>query len=187
MTDPLDVLREPIRPVPPDPGFAARLRERLERLVLGPETEENTVTTTDATATTAEAAALPLHTLTPYLAVPDAAAALDFYVEVFGAVRRGDPVVMPDGRIGHAEIALGDSVVMLAEEFPELGLRAPEPGAVSVSLRLEVADPDAVVARAVARGARLERPVTDSPYGRGGVVVDPAGHRWMVSREPGGG
>lgn len=185
MTDPLDVLREPIRPVHPDPGFAARLREHLERLVLGPESEEDPVTATAATpagAVGTDAAALPLRTLTPYLAVPDAAAALDFYVDVFGAVRRGEPIVMPDGRIGHAEIDLGDSVVMLAEEFPELGLRAPAPGAVSVSLRLEVADPDAVVARAVARGAHLERPVTESPYGRGGVVVDPAGHRWMISR-----
>ncbi|WP_433506404.1 VOC family protein [Pseudonocardia halophobica] len=185
MTDPLDVLREPIRPVHPDPGFAARLRGRLERLVLGPESEKSRTSPTDESATTA-AAALPLHTLTPYLAVPDAEAALDFYVDVFGAVRRGEPIVMPDGRIGHAEMALGDSVVMLAEEFPELGLRAPAPDAVSVSLRLEVADPDAVVERAVARGAYLERPVTDSPYGRGGVVVDPAGHRWMVSRAPGG-
>ncbi|GAA4684438.1 hypothetical protein GCM10023215_19070 [Pseudonocardia yuanmonensis] len=184
MSDPLDVLREPIRPVHPDPGFAARLRERLERLVLGPESQERLMTVTDESATTA-AAALPLHTLTPYLAVPDAEAALDFYVDVFGAVRRGEPIVMPDGRIGHAEFAVGDSVVMLAEEFPELGVRAPAPDAVSVSLRLEVADPDTVVARAVARGAQLERPVTDSPYGRSGVVVDPAGHRWMVSREPG--
>jgi uncharacterized glyoxalase superfamily protein PhnB len=186
MTDPLDALREPIRPVHPEPGFAAQLREHLERLLLatGPESEESSVTISDAPATSTDVAALPLHALTPYLAVPDATAALDFYVDVFGAVRRGEPIVMPDGRIGHAEIALGDSVVMLAEEFPEMGLRAPAPGAVSVSLRLEVADPDAVVARAVARGARLERPVTDSPYGRGGVVVDPAGHRWMISRGP---
>ena len=73
---------------------------------------------------------------------------------------------------------------MLADEFPEIGLRAPVGrGGASQSLRLETADPDGVVAAAVAAGAVLERPVTDAPYGRGGVVVDPDGHRWMVSRE----
>jgi len=73
---------------------------------------------------------------------------------------------------------------MLADEFPEIGLRAPVGrGGPSQSLRLETADPDGVVAAAVAAGAVLERPVTDAPYGRGGVVVDPDGHRWMVSRE----
>ncbi|GAA1846062.1 VOC family protein [Pseudonocardia ailaonensis] len=163
-----------MRPVDPDPGFAARLRERLERLVLAGE---------EPVTTTLEPTAVALSTVTPYLAVRDARAVLDFYVDGLGAVRRGDPIVMPDNRIGHAEIILGGSVIMLADEYPELGLRAPESGGVSVSLRLEVADPDAVVARAVAAGATLHREVTDSPYGRGGVVVDPSGHRWMVSRE----
>ena len=74
---------------------------------------------------------------------------------------------------------------MLADEYPEIGLVAPASrGGPSQSLRLEVADPDAVVAAAVAAGATLDRPVADSPYGRGGVVVDPSGHRWMVSRRP---
>ena len=91
---------------------------------------------------------------------------------------------MPDGRVGHVEVLLGDSVLMMADEFPEMGLVAPaHRGGVSQSLRLEVADPDAVVAAAVAAGGTLERPVADSPYGRGGVVLDPSGHRWMVSRE----
>jgi predicted enzyme related to lactoylglutathione lyase len=73
---------------------------------------------------------------------------------------------------------------MMADEFPEMGLVAPvNRGGVSQSLRLEVADPDAVVVVALAAGATLERPVTDSPYGRGGVLLDPSGHRWMVSRE----
>lgn len=183
MTDPLDALREPARPVDPDPAFAARLRARLEREVLAAPTptRENAMSTRT---TTAPAAALALHTLTPHLTVPDAGAALEFYVEAFGAARRGEPIVMPDGRIGHAEVAIGDSVLMLAEEFPEMGIVAPRGEGYSQSLRLETPDPDAVVDRAVALGARLERPVVDSPYGRGGVVVDPAGHRWMVSREP---
>ncbi|MCW0213359.1 MAG: VOC family protein [Pseudonocardia sp.] len=187
MTDPLDALRDPVRPVDPDPAFAARLRERLERLVLSAAVIDSAApltSTRETTMTTAQAEALPLHDITSYLAVPDAAAALDFYADVFGGVRRGEPIVMPDGRIGHAEIAIGGTVLMLADEFPELGLRAPAPDAVSVSLRLEVADPDAVVDRAVARGARLDRPVGDSPYGRGGAITDPAGHRWMVSRSP---
>ncbi|MHA6796399.1 VOC family protein [Pseudonocardia bannensis] len=187
MTDPLDALREPIRPVAPDPAFAARLRTRLERAVFDPmatqfDTWEDDMLTTDTPSTEA-AVALALSTVTPYLTVADAAAALTFYSEAFGGIRRGEPIVMPDGRIGHAEIALGDSVLMLAEEFPEMGLVAPTGGSVAQSLRLEVADPDTVVGRALARGARLERPVTESPYGRGGVVIDPSGHRWMVSRE----
>jgi uncharacterized glyoxalase superfamily protein PhnB len=180
MSDPLDALHEPVRPVDPDPAFAARLRARLEREVLAaprPDREDA------MTSTISRGAALALHSVTPYIAVPDAAAALDFYVDAFGAVRRGDPIVMPDGRVGHAEVAIGDSVLMLAEPFPEMGVVAPRGGESSVSMRLEVPDPDAVVDRAVELGARLERPVSDSPYGRGGVVVDPAGHRWMVSRE----
>ncbi len=188
MTDPLDVLREPTRrPVDPDPTFARDLRARLERALLDPisphpATEDPTMTTTP---TAAPAAALPLHALTPYIAVTDARAAVDFYVEAFGARRRDDPIVMPDGRIGHVEIALGDSVLMLADEFPELNLLSPiTRGGPSQSLHLEVADPDEVVDRAVRLGATLDRPVADAPYGRVGVVVDPAGHRWMVSRSP---
>ena len=138
-------------------------------------------------AATGPAEAVPLHAVTPYLAVTDARAAVEFYVEAFGARRRGEPIVMPDGRTGHVEVALGDSVLMMADEFPEMGLVAPlNRGGVSQSLRLEVGDPDAVVERAVRLGGTLERPVTDSPYGRGGVVIDPAGHRWMISREPAG-
>jgi predicted enzyme related to lactoylglutathione lyase len=91
--------------------------------------------------------------------------------------------VTPDGRIGHVELALGDSVLMITEEWPEDGLLAPvRRGGASLSLRLETPDPDGVVAAALTSGATLERPVTDEPYGRGGVVVDADGHRWIVSR-----
>jgi predicted enzyme related to lactoylglutathione lyase len=173
MRDPLEILRDTSRPIDPDPGFAAALRERLEQLLLA-EPEEPTVTTTEKPTTTAP--------LTPYLAVPDAVAALEFYAAAFGATVRGTPITMPDGRIGHAEIVVGGALVMLADEFPDLGLAAPTPGSVSVTLHLDVGDPDALVDRAVAHGARLERPVADGPYGRGGVVVDPSGHRWMLTR-----
>lgn len=178
MTDPLDALRVPLAPADPDPAFARTLRARLERALLVPQEEPMT-----ATATAAPTAAL--RALTPYLAVVDARAAVDFYVAAFGAVPRGEPVVMSDGRVGHAEVALGDSVLMLADEFPELGLAAPATrGGVSQSLLLEVPDPDGAVDRALAAGGVLERPVADSPHGRGGVVLDPSGHRWMVSAAP---
>lgn len=188
-TEPLDALRQPTVRIQPDPGFAARLRERLEReLLADPPTPEVTMTETlspTAAVSPAEAEALTLHTVTPYLAVSDARAALEFYAAAFGAVPRGQRYEMPDGRLGHAELAFGDSVLMLADEYPEIGHVGPTAlGGSPVSLRLEVPDPDAVVAEAVRRGATLERAVVDQPYGRGGVVLDPYGHRWMVSRAP---
>jgi uncharacterized glyoxalase superfamily protein PhnB len=182
-SDPFEALREPVVPVQPDPRFAAGLRARLERALLAP--EGATMTTTTQTAQTTPAADVPVRALTPYLAVDDARHALDWYVRAFGARRRDEPIVMDDDRIGHAELAFGDSVLMLADEFPELGLRGPKArGGASQSLRLEVADVDATVRRAVELGAELARPVADSPYGRGGTVIDPFGHRWMVAAQP---
>jgi predicted enzyme related to lactoylglutathione lyase len=177
MTDPLDALRDPIRPVDPDPAFARALRTRVERALLDlPEAPVTAVLETPSD--------VRLHTLTPRLSVVDARAAVAFYVDAFGARRRDEPFVLPDGRVGHVEVALGDSVLMLADEYPEMGLLAPlNRGGPSQSLRLEVSDPDAVVAAAVRAGARLELPVTDEPYGRTGSVIDPSGHRWVVARE----
>jgi uncharacterized glyoxalase superfamily protein PhnB/predicted enzyme related to lactoylglutathione lyase len=182
MTDPLDALRVGPGPVDPDPAFATALRARIERALLDP--LEDPMTTSVAETTTDPGTVARLHTVTPYLVAVDARASVAFYIAAFGAVPRGEPIVMPDGRVGHVEVALGDSVLMLADEFPELGLRAPASrGGPSQSLRLETSDPDGVVAAAVAAGAVLERPVADSPYGRGGVVDDLDGHRWMVSSE----
>jgi uncharacterized glyoxalase superfamily protein PhnB len=122
------------------------------------------------------------HSLTPYLAVSDARRAIDWYVEVFAGRRRGEPIVMPDGRIGHVEIAIGDSVLMLADEHPELGLLGPAArGGVTQSIVVEVPDVDETVHRAVQRGGVLTRAVADYDYGRNGVVNDPFGHRWMIS------
>jgi uncharacterized glyoxalase superfamily protein PhnB len=171
MTDPFDALREPVRPADPDPRFAAELRERLQRAVLN----GGEMTTTEAPARA------ELHSLTPYLAVSDARRALEFYVEVFGATRRADPIVMADGRIGHAELAVGDSVLMLADEFEDIGHVAAPGGA---SVRIEVSDVESVVERAVARGAELLRPVADTGYGLGGAIRDPFGQRWLVSQAP---
>lgn len=120
--------------------------------------------------------------VTPYLAVVDARRALTWYAEAFGARPRGEPIVMPDGRIGHAEIEVSGGRVMLADEHPEIGVVAPRPGqGATVTLHAEVRDVDAVVDRAVAAGATLERPPRDEPYGRVAVVRDPFGHRWLLN------
>ena len=130
----------------------------------------------------------PAHTLGSYIAVNDARSALDFYQRAFGARRRGEPIVMEDGRIGHAELAIGDSVLMLADEFAEIGMLSPRTrGGPSQSLYLRVSEPAAVdetVRDAVEAGARLERPAADQYYGRNAVVVDPSGHRWMIASSP---
>src|SRR4051794_5404011 len=179
-TDPFEALHEPVTPVDPDPRFADRLRARLERALLAPEgaTMTTTTTTTEPAATAVE---LPLHSLTPYIMVDDTRRALDWYVRALGARRIGEPVVMDDDRIGHAELAFGDSALMLADAFPEMGLYSPKGRGVTQSLRLQVDDVDGTVRRAVELGAELERPVADYPYGRNGVIVDPFGHRWMVA------
>jgi PhnB protein len=121
-------------------------------------------------------------TLTPYLIVPDGAASVEFYRRAFGASERMR-LVTPDGKIGHAELVIGDSVVMLADEYPAHGARAPQHfGGSPVMLHLYVQDVDAVVARAVAAGATLTRPVQDQFYGdRSGAVTDPFGHLWHIA------
>jgi uncharacterized glyoxalase superfamily protein PhnB len=118
--------------------------------------------------------------LIPYLAVRDARAAIAWYTDALGAQVVGDPYVMDDDRIGHAELAVAGATVYLADEYPEMGLTGPEEGRVNVSLHLAVPDVDGAVARAVDVGATLSRPVYDAPYGRTGVIVDPYGHRWML-------
>ncbi len=119
----------------------------------------------------------------PFLAVRDVARAVDWYAEAFGAVEVGERLDAPDGR-SVAEIEIDGRRVGLATEAPELGTPSPESaGATTVRLSLEVDDPDAVAARAVAAGATLVFPVADQPYGmRQGRVVDPFGHHWVVGR-----
>lgn len=122
------------------------------------------------------------HSITPYLYVSDAKRALEFYANVFGAAElfRMDG---PGGKIGHAEIKIGDSTIMLADEFPEMDARSPlSIGGSPVSLLLYVEDVDQVVDRAVNAGATLVRPVADQFYGdRSGGVKDPFGHTWFVA------
>jgi PhnB protein len=122
------------------------------------------------------------NTLTPYLSIRGAADAIEFYKKAFGAteVMR---MAQPDGRIGHAELQLGDSRLMLADEHPEMDFRSPRSlGGTPVMLHLYVDDVDTVVGRAVAAGAKVLRPIQDQFYGdRSGTVADPYGHVWHVS------
>jgi PhnB protein len=124
------------------------------------------------------------HSVTPYLVVKDARGALAFYARAFGATELFR-LEQPDGRVGHAELQLGDSRVMLADEFPEMGARSPASlGGTAVSLLLYVKDVDAVVAAAVSAGATLSRPVANQFYGdRTGAVTDRLRAR-MVRLDP---
>ena len=126
-------------------------------------------------------AEVPRPAALPYLSVANARAAIAWYTDAFGAVVVGDPIVMDDGRIGHAELAIGDGVLYLADEYPDLGLKAPAPGAVSVSLMLHVADTDAALQRAREHGATVEREIYENYGGRNATIVDPFGHRWMLT------
>lgn len=120
--------------------------------------------------------------ITPYLCVQGGAAALAFYQKAFGATLH-TRLDQPDGRLGHAELRIGDAPLMLADEFPEMNFRSPQTlGGSPVSLHLYVEDADAAVQRAVSAGARLLRPVADQFYGdRGGQIEDPFGHVWWIA------
>jgi len=122
------------------------------------------------------------HTLTPYLIVKGAGAALDFYARAFGATELSR-MADPSGRVNHGEMVIGDSRFMLADEFPEMGAVAPQAGAGhSVSFLVYVPDVDAAFARAVAAGAKAVRPVQDQFYGdRSGTLEDPFGHQWTIA------
>ena len=122
------------------------------------------------------------HTVTPYLILSGASAAIEFYAAAFGA-RERMRMAGPDGRIGHAEILVDGSPVMLADEAPERGIRSPRSlGGAGVHLLLYVEDVDARFQRAVAAGARVLRPVQDQFYGdRSGTLEDPFGHQWTLA------
>jgi uncharacterized glyoxalase superfamily protein PhnB len=129
----------------------------------------------------AAAAAPPRPAAVPYLAVANAREAIAWYVETFGATVEGQPYEMDDGRIGHAELRIGDGVLYLSDEYPDLGVKAPTPQATSVSLMLPVADTDATLERARERGARVRREPYENYGSRNATIVDPFGHRWMLS------
>lgn len=120
-----------------------------------------------------------IHEVFAYLCVSDCARAIEFYREAFGATEKFR-LTEPSGRIGHAELDFGGATVMLSDEFPEYGIRGPQ-GPVPVTIHLHVDNADAMIDRAVAAGAKLERPPSDAFYGeRGGSIHCPFGHRWLI-------
>jgi PhnB protein len=120
------------------------------------------------------------HSLTPYLIVKGGAKALDFYAKAFGA-RELFRMPQPDGRIGHAEMQIGNSRFMLADEFPERGIRAPS-GTPPLHLLLYCEDVDSMWKRAIAAGGKQDRPLTNQFYGdRSGTLIDPFGHQWTIA------
>jgi PhnB protein len=122
------------------------------------------------------------HTATPYLIVKGAAKAIDFYKQAFGATEL-ERMEMPDGKIAHAEIKIGDSIIMLGDESPQQGTRSPQSlGGSSCGLYLYVEDVDKTFDRAITAGATSTMGVRDQFYGdRNGSLVDPFGHTWYVA------
>jgi PhnB protein len=117
----------------------------------------------------------------PYLVVNDGAGAIEFYKKVFDAT---EVMRFEDkGKIGHAELRIGGGIFMLADEYPDLGYRSPEPGKLPpAGMMIYVQDVDSVVERSVKEGATVERPIADQFYGdRAGGIVDPFGHRWYIA------
>jgi PhnB protein len=122
------------------------------------------------------------HSITPYLTIRGAGEAIEFYKRAFGAKERYR-LPGPDGKtIGHAELLIGNSIVMLADEFPECGNVSPSSlKGTTVGFALYVEDVDSQVQRAIDAGAKLERPIEDMFYGdRSGTVIDPYGHKWNI-------
>ena len=120
--------------------------------------------------------------VSPYLSVHDAAAAIEFYRTVFGATERMR-MLTAEGKVGHAELAVGDSLIMLADVFPDMGGQTPAMlGGTPVTVMIYVEAVDEVCAKAVKAGATLERKVEDQFYGdRAGQILDPFGHKWFVA------
>jgi PhnB protein len=118
----------------------------------------------------------------PYLYIKGAADAIEFYKKAFGAIEK-ERLTGPDGRVGHAEIRIGKACIMLADEFPEMGVLSPKTiGGSPVAIHLYVQDVDALAQQAEAAGAKVVRPVKTQFYGdRGGKFEDPFGHSWFLS------
>jgi len=122
------------------------------------------------------------HSVTPYLIISGATEAIEYYKKAFGATELMR-IDAPGGKIGHAEIKIGDSPIMLADEFPEMGYKSPKTlGGSPVSIMIYVEDCDTVFKQAIAAGGKEQRPVKDQFYGdRSGTLEDPFGHVWHVA------
>ncbi len=162
---PLLRIAEELRDLPRE-EFRARLKASLSR------------------ATVPAAPAAEYHTATPFLAYKDANAAIDFYKKAFGATERMR-LTEPSGKVAHAEIAIGDSVIRLSDEYAEYGVLSAQTMAGSpVRINLHVPNVDALAEQAVAAGAKMVRPVADQFYGhRSGVFADPFGYTWILSTQ----
>lgn len=184
---PFRSLRLPATPLAPRPAFGAELRRRLEAALapepaadrrspttVAPHKEEDMTITEPATT---------LSPLAPHLVVAGASDAIAWYADVLGAIETSR-FVGDDGRVGHAELTIGGAQMMLADEFPEMGVHAPgHYGGTSVMLHLTVVDIDYTFARAVESGAEAQRQPADQGHGnRNAIIVDPWGHRWMLSQ-----
>jgi uncharacterized glyoxalase superfamily protein PhnB len=175
--DPFEALAEPPVPLAPRPAFVNELRRRLAD-ALGSRPPDKGAPVLEVR----EYTPARLHALTPYLSCPRAAEAIAWYQEVFDAQIVVDPIVMDDGKVGHCELRVGDSVFMLADEFAGENVASPETlGGSSVALMLHVPDAEATFARALERGATEFRPVTDNHGARRGELRDPFGHRWFIA------
>ena len=122
------------------------------------------------------------HTLTPFLTVRDAARAIEFYKNAFGAIDRG-AAKGPDGKIMHAELMIGNSIIMLSDEYPEFGALSPQSsGGAGMGLHIYIDGVDAAFDRAVKAGAQVTMPVSDQFWGdRYGKLKDPFGHVWSIA------
>jgi predicted enzyme related to lactoylglutathione lyase len=176
--EPLSILASDIVPITPDPTFATELRARLARTLRLP---EGVVAVSATDEITIDTELVPRPGALPYLAVRDARAAIEFYGAVFDAELIGDPYLMTDGRIGHCELAMGGGTIYLADESPGLGVFAPEPGRFTVSLTIAVADTDATVERVQAAGGSVQREPAEGYGGRMATIIDPSGHRWILT------
>lgn len=181
MTDPFDALRITDEPLHPRQEFTAELRRVLTTTIRN--AEEHRALQRELQTEPPAQPHTPKQTITAYISVRNAAAALAFYVEAFDAVEISRLVSDEDGRIGHSEIEIGSSRLMIADEYPEIDSVGPETrGGPTCSFTIEVPDVDASFARAVAAGATVVRPVADQFHGnRMGWVADPFGHRWTLS------
>ena len=127
---------------------------------------------------------LAVHEVYPYLRLRRAAEAIEFYKKAFGAEELFR-LVEPGGRVGHAEVKIGATTLMLADEYPEMGILGPEAiGGTTFAIHLHVDDADAWIERAVAAGAVVTRPAQDAFYGeRSGAIRDPFGHEWLIGHQ----
>jgi PhnB protein len=185
------ILLAPTEPISPDASFAQSLRERLVRalgasdIVLpAPAVLPTPPSTSGLSKGTAMPRTLPGHSaVTAYITCRGAADAIAFYIDIFGAVEDGSRYVDDsDGRLGHAEFLIGDTRMMISDEYPDYGAVSPQSlGGSPVMFTVYVDDVDDCYARAVSAGSKGLRPPEDQPYGaRMGAILDPWGHRWSI-------